>query len=225
LLAAACSQLLGIDGRYSRDEAARASGGQPEMTDSGAGGSTDQVPATASATASGGTAGEAQIPLVLPPATPGAPPPHLGRDAGVGRSPCAEGYKVCGDVCTAMTPAFGCGGPRCDACIPHANAHTSCGMDGACESICNEGFVPMGADCIPKGSGGTPSRGGAGGSPSPDAGSGGGGSTMPEPCDPLQCPTCNRGFEGCCIPAGPDGTPSRCGCFYLPLLCTTKVPG
>jgi hypothetical protein len=222
LLAAACSQLLGIDGRYSRDEAAHAAGGQPEMTDSGSGGSMDLIPASTGA--SGGAAGETQLPLVLPPATPGAPPPHLGRDAGAGRSPCADGFKVCGDVCTAMTPASGCGGPKCDACHSPINAHTSCGTNGACEAICNEGFVPNGADCMPKGSGGAPGNGGAGGSPSPDAGSGGR-SSNPGPCDPLQCPACNRGFEGCCIPAAPNGTPSRCGCFYFPPLCTTKVPG
>ena len=57
------------------------------------------------------------------------------------------------------------------------------------------------------GSGGTTDTGGAG---------------RPPPCDPLQCPACNRGFEGCCIPALP-GVPSRCGCFYFPPLCTARV--
>ncbi len=219
LLAAACSQLLGIDGRYSRDENAPPASGRPEVMDSGAGGSPGQQPPTAGGVA--GTETEAQTPLVLPPAVPGMPP-FVGHDAG--RSPCGPGYKVCGDVCTETTPEHGCGGPRCDPCLGHTNAHTTCGKDGACESICNPGFVPAGGECVAQmNTGGAPGAGGA--PPAEDAGSSAGGSSEPVRCNPLDCPTCNRGFEGCCIPAGPDGTASRCGCFYFPPLCTARVPG
>jgi hypothetical protein len=220
LLAAACSQLLGIDGRYSRDESSPVPSAGPGVLDAGAAGSAEQ-PAMNMGGA-GGSAMETQMQLVLPPAVPGKPP-HVEPDAG--RSPCMPGYKVCGEVCTEIAPEHGCGGLRCEPCLAHANAHTSCGKDGACESICNAGFMPAGADCVPQtASGGAPGAGGA--PPSKvDAGSTGGASSTPETCDPLECPTCNRGFEGCCIPAAPDGTPSRCGCFYFPPLCTIKVPG
>jgi hypothetical protein len=223
LLAAACSQLLGIDGRYSRDEAEPTPNHPLEVVDSGAGGSAEQPPMNVSG-AAGRIADEAQMPLGLPPAWPGMPP-QMEHDAG--RSRCANGYKVCGDGCAPMTPEHGCASLTCDPCMAPANARTSCGKDGACDSICNPGFVPANHECVPQtGSGGAPA--GAGGAPPSvvDAGSGGHGSSEPAPCDPLNCPTCNRGFEGCCIPPSLDGTvPSRCGCFYLPLVCTLKVPG
>ena len=221
LLAAACSQLLGIDGHYSRDESAPLPNTTPGVIDAGAVGSGGH-PAMSTGGA-GGAATETQMPLVLPPAVPGKPP-HDGHDAG--RSACGPGYKVCGDVCTEITPEHGCAGLRCDPCMAHANAHTSCSKDGACESICNNGFMPAGTDCVPQtASGGAPGAGGAPPSPpSEDAGPSGGAPSEPQTCNPLECPTCNRGFEGCCIPAAPN-VPSRCGCFYFPPLCTIKVPG
>ncbi len=231
ILAAACSQLLGIDGRYSRaDEEAPGAGGRPEHHDAGSigegvpegnGGQAEPPPDVSSAGgAPGGSTGE----LGPPPfemGGEGSMPPST-RDAG--SQPCALGSKVCGDTCTPMSPDNGCGGPTCDRCKAHANAHTSCAADGACESVCNPGFDAVNAECVAhqSGTGGTPGTGGAGtGGTNGSGGRGSGGSNGT--CDPLQCPACNSGFEGCCIPGVPNGPPSRCGCFYLPLFCTARV--
>jgi hypothetical protein len=221
LLAAACSQLLGIDGRYERDEETPAAGGRLAVPDAGTGGAMDPPPMSVGS--AGGTGGEMQTPVLQPPEAGGAPPiVPQSRERDAGRSLCQLGSKLCGEVCTPMTPASGCAGLTCEPCMTPANAHTSCSDGGACESICNPGFVPAGSECVPqKAPSGAGGHEGTGGAP-PDAGSSGG-APSDEPCDPLKCPACNRGFEGCCIPPQPDGTPARCGCFYFPPLCTARV--
>jgi hypothetical protein len=233
ILAAACSQLLGIDGRYSReDQPVTASGGHAEgeppdagNRSGGSGGAPDVTPGPPSAGGAGGVPGELGPPPFEAGGAEGVTPPEV--DAG--RQPCAAGSKVCGDGCSPMTPENGCGSISCEPCGAHANARTSCSKDGACEAVCNTGFVPpaAGPDCVPQpasaggasaGAGGASSSGGA--SQSGGAGGTGGSGSV---CDPLECPACNRGFEGCCIPAVPGGLASRCGCFYFPPLCTTRV--
>ncbi|HVW24854.1 MAG TPA: hypothetical protein VHC69_05760 [Polyangiaceae bacterium] len=223
LLAAACSQLLGIDGQYERDQEGPAAGGRLVLPDAATGGAVEPPPISAGSAAAGGSGGQMQMPVLQPPEMIGTPPPVLPpRERDAGRSLCQPGFKICGEVCTPMTPATGCAAPTCNACNTPANSHTSCSADGACESICDAGFVPAGSECVPqKATGGAGGREGAGDAP-PDAGENGG-APSDEPCDPLKCPACNRGFEGCCIPPAPDGTPSRCGCFYFPPLCTARV--
>jgi hypothetical protein len=222
VLAAACSQLLGIDNRYSReDQAATASGGSPDDVapadaDKPSGNGGDAVGRPPDPMAAGGAAGG-------PPGELGPPPFESGGSASVpastkdaGPAACQAGHKLCGDVCMPTTPEHGCGGISCAPCIAHENAGTSCSKDAACESVCNPGFAVVNSVCVlqPSGTGGS---GGAGGA----TGSGGTGGSSDD-CDPLQCPACSRGFEGCCIPAVP-GVPGHCGCFYFPPLCTARV--
>ncbi len=127
------------------------------------------------------------------------------------------------------------------------HGHTLCGDTGFCAFACDDGYVQNAANngCDPMGEGaGGATSGGAGGTSPVEAGgassgggsgssggsggfSSGGAGGSSSPCDPLRCPICNRGFEGCCTIANVPkiGTPAHCGCYYFPFVCADAIGG
>jgi hypothetical protein len=232
----ACTTVLGIDGNYtSISEAPPGAGGRSGSLDAmAAGRPPDQKPASGSGGAT--TTGSGGYPNELPPApfdsAGGSPSHHADPDAG---QRCPTGQKWCEGACVPKDPLHGCATPECGPCkVADPNAHAICDEIGVCVVMCNAGLVPNANQCERRpdaGAGGAPAAGGATG----DGGKGAGGFTgdggqstgsggRPAICNPLACPNCSRGFEGCCVPALP-GKPAHCGCFYVPPLCTDDVGG
>jgi hypothetical protein len=220
VLTIACTRVLGIDGTYAPALGPpQGEGGAPAQIDAGNGGRDTRPPDPLAAGGEpDGTGGN----VSMPPEVGGTP--VLPMDAGHN---CLPTEKWCGTACLEISPAVGCGDVGCGACaVPDANEHAVC-TDGKCETVCNNGFVRSATGACatePPATGGAGGTSGAGGTtPGGAGGTQTGGSGGTTPCDPLACPTCSRGFEGCCIPAIPNGLPSRCGCFYFPPLCTARV--
>jgi hypothetical protein len=210
-VAAACSQVLGIDGQYAPAEEATGTGGNGELREAGTGGVKVFIPPDIAVPPSGGAGGE-------------GPGPPAGETGGAPIPLCASGEKWCG-ACVAQEPTVGCNAASCSPCTQSdPNGRAVCENHGACGLRCNDGYLEEDLRCVPMpaGAGGSTGSGGADGAGGTTGSGGAGTGGRPAPCDPLQCPACNRGFEGCCIPAVP-GVSSRCGCFYFPPLCTARV--
>ncbi len=213
LIAAGCTSLLGIDGKYVL-EATQDSGlgGSTSSTGGGSPVSTGGAAPGGFSGASGGTASGGT------PDTGGTEPGGTGGsggtlDAGAGGGPpscdadaalCTGGDKCCPAVvqqgepprksCVAPTPIVGCNSADCNGCPQPPNSVAVCSAQGACDFQCNQGFSRVGAGCQSSMMG----SGGAGGS---------GGAT----CDPLKCPAsaCNiAGPFPCCTPN------KTCGCTW-----------
>ena len=232
----ACTTVLGIDGNYtSISEAPPGAGGKGGSFDAAAAG---RPPAQNPVSSNGGSSmtGSGGYPNELPPppfdAAGGTTTHHADPDAG---PKCPTGQKWCDGACVPKDPQHGCATVQCAPCmVADPNAHAVCDEIGTCDVMCNGDLVRNVNRCDRRpdaGAGGAPAAGGATG----DGGKGTGGvmgnggqitgtGGRGNVCNPLACPNCSRGFEGCCIPAVP-GMPSHCGCFYFPPLCTPDVGG
>jgi hypothetical protein len=226
---AACTTVLGIDGNYTSISDVPGAGGHSGTLDAAAAG---RAPMQSPPLAAGGTNASGGYPNELPPppfqSAGGTPAPRHEPDAGP--KTCPIGQKPCGGVCVPKDASYGCATAACTPCmVTDPNAHAICDEAGACNVACNAGLVRNVDHCerhVDAGAGGATGSGGTGSGGSGSGGNPGNGGTgtggRGGMCNPLACPTCSRGFEGCCIPAVP-GIPSHCGCFYFPPLCTQDV--
>jgi hypothetical protein len=219
LLAAACTNVLGIDGDYRLERTGSGgvrsfAGGSGEGGlggfDAGVGGDMPLAGGAAGDHAAGGAgaggrggAGAGAGAGAGGSGSGGADGGSAGADASV---PCDPGTKRC-DVngapeCVRPDPSVGCGLSDCNPCpLGPANSFPICTNDQACDFQCLDGYQrgPDGTSCDPISTGGAGGGGGRGGQ-------GGSGPRTCTPTDLSKCPSC--GFPSCCAL-------NLCGCLFV----------
>lgn len=224
VLAAACTQILGIDGRYVREGAEAETGGG-----FGSGGSDAATAGTGGSHASGGGTGSGGVivgsggivamggvqtaggagGVVESGGTSGA---ETGGVMGSGGAPdsgatCESGKKWCPSLgCVTPDPSVGCGpGLNCTPCTAQNNAQLICTGD-QCDYTCYQGFKKNSSTgaCEAASSG----TGGGGGGGAGGAGNIGARCSQVSPGPSSECKPCGP-FPGCC------NLTLHCGCLYV----------
>jgi hypothetical protein len=204
LAGVSCTQILGIDGRYSLDEG---SGGKLVRTDTASPGSGGRTEGAGGLPVNSSGGFIAVVDSGKPSAVPAldAAPDDAAAvcTAGTKRcNVCTAGTNNCEDRCVEPDPSIGCGLLDCTPCAAApANAFSVC-TEQKCEFECVTG------DKTADGKGCKVTSTGAGGTEGDDAGSGKE-PTYFGPCTQKdKCPPCGV-FSGCCNPI------NHCGCLYV----------
>lgn len=214
---AACTRILGIDGRYVLEEQRTDSGrvpiiGSGGLLDDGSGSGGQDFGGAGGENGAGGILAAGGMPM----GAGGAGGTDLGSGGSTGGTetggsggmttdaqvPCDSGKKRCGGICVVPDPSVGCGATGCDRCpdSPPNGGYLVCTND-QCDFACSTGYTKDATNgvCNPPATG----AGGAGGGP----GGIGAKCTKPTITSSSECAKCGP-FPGCC------NVTFHCGCLY-----------